>query len=546
MAGFRIEGNTSNNVAEVDASNNLKVVLASTSQSAVVGAAADGAAVTGNPVLIAGQDGTNAQSILTDTTGRQIIVGAAADGAAVAGNPVLIGGFDGTNAQSMSVDNTGAVFTRGSNAYGETFEVGANGRVRQSPENPLIQDNFTGSALNTNIWTSSTSTLTQAVANGVLTMNSGAATTANAYSIITSTLQPEYMADFGSYVQFRIISTPQTNFIQEFGRFNAATNAAPTDGFFFRISGTTMTVVMSFNGTETSFTAPSPVVAGTAYECQLEMFTDHIKWYVADSANNTFFTDSGTNTNANPLYLPATQMKAVRLSSDVHLPICARVYNGATPPGTAGQLTIGHASFIQRDVSLYTDLPTSMTCAGRGIYQGPAPASLIQTANWANSSNITAGTLSNTAAAYTTLGGRYQVNATAGATTDFVLFGFQVPTGFQAVITGITISLLTAGAAGGNPTFIEWGMAVGSSTVSLATTESPPTSWAPRRTALGFRSFLNAAPIGTMAPDISVQFLTPQVCDSGRFIQVIFKVASGAATAGQVYTGHVGFNGYWK
>jgi hypothetical protein len=33
------------------------------------GAAADGAAVTGNPVLIAGQDGTNAQSIKTDSTG---------------------------------------------------------------------------------------------------------------------------------------------------------------------------------------------------------------------------------------------------------------------------------------------------------------------------------------------------------------------------------------------------------------------------------------------------------------------------------------------
>lgn len=36
----------------------------------VVGKAADGAAVSGNPVLIAGQDGTNVQSIKTDTSGE--------------------------------------------------------------------------------------------------------------------------------------------------------------------------------------------------------------------------------------------------------------------------------------------------------------------------------------------------------------------------------------------------------------------------------------------------------------------------------------------
>lgn len=40
----------------------------------VVGKAADGAAVTGNPVLVGGQDGTNAQSLKTDTVGRLEVV----------------------------------------------------------------------------------------------------------------------------------------------------------------------------------------------------------------------------------------------------------------------------------------------------------------------------------------------------------------------------------------------------------------------------------------------------------------------------------------
>lgn len=84
----------------------------------IIGAAADGAAVTGNPVLIAGQDGTNVQSIFTDTTGRQVIVGAAADGGAVAGNPVLIAGSDGTNAETLLTDSSGRLNIVGAAADG--------------------------------------------------------------------------------------------------------------------------------------------------------------------------------------------------------------------------------------------------------------------------------------------------------------------------------------------------------------------------------------------------------------------------------------------
>jgi hypothetical protein len=55
------------------------------------GGAADGAAVSGNPTLIAGQDGTLAQSLKTDSTGRLEVIGGAADDAAIAGNPVPVG-----------------------------------------------------------------------------------------------------------------------------------------------------------------------------------------------------------------------------------------------------------------------------------------------------------------------------------------------------------------------------------------------------------------------------------------------------------------------
>lgn len=70
--------------------------------SSVTGAAADGAAVSGNPVLVAGQDGTNTQSILTDTSGRQVVVGAAIHDDPIAGAPVRLGGRARTSATTSA------------------------------------------------------------------------------------------------------------------------------------------------------------------------------------------------------------------------------------------------------------------------------------------------------------------------------------------------------------------------------------------------------------------------------------------------------------
>jgi hypothetical protein len=93
----------------------------------VQGAAADGAAVAGNPVLVGGQDGTNAQTLLVDTSGRQLVVGAAADGATAAGNPVQVGGVDGSgNAQALLVGTNGRVQTE---MYGSTNAAISSGAV---------------------------------------------------------------------------------------------------------------------------------------------------------------------------------------------------------------------------------------------------------------------------------------------------------------------------------------------------------------------------------------------------------------------------------
>jgi hypothetical protein len=72
--------------------------------------AADGTPGTTAPttaIQVAGTDGTNLRAILTDTLGRMEAVGAAANGAVVSGNPVYVAGFDGTYLQALYTDTKG-------------------------------------------------------------------------------------------------------------------------------------------------------------------------------------------------------------------------------------------------------------------------------------------------------------------------------------------------------------------------------------------------------------------------------------------------------
>jgi len=72
----------------------------------------DGGTSPTSAVAVAGQDGANAQVLHLSTAGDAIVVGAAAGGAAVSGNPVRIGGKDGSgNTQDILTDTSGQIET---------------------------------------------------------------------------------------------------------------------------------------------------------------------------------------------------------------------------------------------------------------------------------------------------------------------------------------------------------------------------------------------------------------------------------------------------
>lgn len=415
-------------------------------------------------------------------------------------------------------------------------EYGADGRTRTGQESVMMFDPIEGSTLNTNLWSSSSSGMTHAVASGVLTLNSGSDKVAGDYDILTSVMQPILLTEFPIYVTIGARVIAQQNSVIEFGLGFAAGSSAPIDGAFYRFVNGILYGVINYGGVETVQQIAILPQSDQFYLFEVTIMEGEVQFAAEQPL-------AGADLFAISIPIPKTQGTP---TTNAHQPIFMRVYN-ATTPATAAQLMIASVNVTQEDLSRSKPWSEALAGFGRGCYQGPSTASLTQTANHANSAAPSAATLSNTAAGYTTLGGKFSFAAPAGAETDYALFGFQVPAGFQFYCTGIEISSASLGAAVGlTPSVLEWAAAVNCSTVSLATAENPPTSWAPRRVPLGLQSFPTLAALGSVASDIIRQFIPPLVTDSGRFFHIIVRVPVGLATALQTIRGTVTVHGYFE
>lgn len=169
-----------------------------------------------------------------------------------------------------------------------------------------------------------------------------------------------------------------------------------------------------------------------------------------------------------------------------------------------------------------------------------------QTANHANSTSPTSATLSNTAAGYATLGGRFQFAAIAGATTDYALFAYAVPSTHRLNVKGVSISGVNTGAANATTaTVLDWGLGLNSTAVSLATTDSDPV-YGPRRIPVGTQSLLITAPIGTALQEIRRTFESGMIIQPSRYLHVILQVPVGTATSSQIIRGDVVIDGRFE
>lgn len=436
---------------------------------------------------------------------------------------------------NLPTTDSQAGYARILDSSGNAILTTENGALDTSTDTIILFEQVDGSALNTNVWNTSTDTMTIAQTGGYITLNSAAITTVNKYAILQSI---KSIAMYGFLplkvaINAKVSTLPEANAVIEVGIGTVATNAAPTDGVFFRWNASAeLRAIINNGGAEIQsalIDASTYAPVGDATLFEVVVVEDQAQFFIDDvlvaeipcAVGQSFPTNAG------------------------RLTVFARVYTGGSIPAIAPQVSIGQVIAVQQAMNQNRRWAETLAALGRGAHQSPI-TTFAQTANHANSTSPSSATLSNTAAGYTTLGGRWQFAAVAAAATDFALFAFQVPAGYQLFVSRVSISAAVTGLAVVTATILDWAVGVNSSAVSLATADSPPTSWAPRRIPLGLSAFQALVGIGTQAPDIVREFDTPLVVDGGRYFHIILQVPNGAATGSLIFRGDVTVNGYFE
>lgn len=426
-----------------------------------------------------------------------------------------------------------AGYTRILDSAGAQLLTTEDNYLNVSMDTMLFFEQVDGTAVNINTWDQRlTGAMTIDQTTGFIRLNASAITTVSTAAQISSIKQIPF---YGTKpvklsMNVKLNVAAQVNSTTEFGFGTVTGTATPTDGAFFRYTTTgTFVAVMNNNGTETtSANLTSPALNDSAlYE--IVVVEDLIQFLIDDVIVATITDPIG---NAYPF-------------NNGHQPIFFRTYTAGSAPAVAVVPQIGQVVCYQQDLNQNKLWKEVISAVGRGSYQSPVTA-FSQTANYANSAAPASATLSNTAAGYTTLGGQWQFAAVAGAETDYALFAFTVPAGFQLYVTGLSVSAMnTVVAVGTTATVLQWSVAVNSSAASLATADGAAT-WAPRRIALGLQSFPVAAAVGAATTDLVRAFDPPLTVDSGRTFHIILKVPVGTATATEIFRGTATVTGYFE
>lgn len=449
-----------------------------------------------------------ARASLYDAAGNIAMLADGAQPSAVSGLPMM--GLNERSALPVRVDRLGS--------------------LASAMHTPLLAESFEGTVTHPLRWLITATTMAAAQTTvGGLVFNSGSITTITTGYLLSSARRFLKTMRSSLHAKFRARLNHVNNSVMEIGFGDAATfNGAHTSGAYWQLTSSgVLQPVVTFNGVDQTGTDIRGLVNNASYYSFDVIVQDDRAVFVCQD------TATGLILSRQSIRLPLTGQ---RLLSATQMPLMARLYNTGSAPASAPQMILSDAYVLALDAFQDKAWPHVMSALSRSAVENPFTG--VQLAQWANSAEPASATLSNTAAGYTTLGGKFQFVAVAGAATDYALFGFTVPTPANLLITGVDIEAWNTGAAvATTPTLLTWGLAIGSTAVSLATATAT-------RVGLGAQDFPVAAAIGARAQRISKQFETPLTVGAGRFLHVILRMPVGTATASQVIAGMVNFEGY--
>ena len=401
-------------------------------------------------------------------------------------------------------------------------------------ETVLLHDAFEGTTRNLNQWIETATTMVSAQTTAVgLTLNSGNTTTTTTGVLESSHRQFPVGAGMGLLGLWHLRALGATNCFEEWGFSDqaSATTAGHTNGAFFRRDGGgTLQPVLAFAGVETqgSSMAGFDTTHYNTYAIHLEdmratfQVISHLGVLLASQVMEIGAAGAG-----------AGVVTQARMFSVTHISAFARVLNvGAA--GTAPQIIINQATVAMLDY--WSQRPHAVQQSGLGLNSLTSPTAYTQLANWTNSAAPTTRTLSNTAAAETTLGGLLRVNSIAGGTTDLIMFGWQNPSPYTFYCDSIYIPvpLNEVAAVATTATILFYFAAFNSSAVSLATAAP----YTPMRIALpGIHTAAVALAANALFSGnaIQVTFPTPFAVQPGRFLHIGCRELVGTATATETY-----------
>ena len=442
------------------------------------------------------------------------------------------------------------------------LEISDDYRVRVGQDQTLFNLSFEGTNIATGHIQQNTTTYTVAQANGFLVLNSSTTFAASSVAAVRSYRMFPLWGTYPIYAEMwlREANDNATFAISEWGLFHLATTTsivAPTDGVFFRrLAGGQLRAVANNNGVETEVIIDTTNVpprddVGVYTPSEVSHYLIAIHNDIARFWINDVLVAS----------IPCPSNTAA-LASTSQAPLHFRTYVPAgNAASTAKKIEIAWMNVSSGDQNMNKPWGHAMAGSGQNAYQvqpGSASLTLPILSNYVVSAAPAAMTLSNTttaAATYASLGGQYQftVPATA-AETDFIMFGWQNPTGSATLpgktlyITGIRIGeAVVTTVLSAHYHYLQWGIAAGSTALTLATVSDTATTMAYRRITLGGQGFLASAALGTTAPGFQVNLESaPLICPAGNYVSVIMRDISNAATATGAIRGNVTIIGYFE
>ena len=477
MAGFRIEGNTSGNVVEVNSSNEMKVVLSNVP--ANIGGVRNFAEVDAGDIL---------------------------------GVPTL-----------------------------KSAEITPDYRMRVGTDSLLFNDTFNGTTQNTSLWKYTNSTMTIGMSSGFVNLNTaGTAAASGSYSYLQTWRHFPLVgnAPISTYFTFMTDRYPVANEVIQAG-FGIPTGAAEcVDGIWFELTSDGLKGCQRYNsGTVQKVTLmlAASLTLNNVYNIAIDITDGVIQWWIDDilygiqetpaaqqqpflMTSLPFFMqkyNSGT-VGSSPNIIPKFGEVAIYLANVASNKTWAEQM---VTTGLSNQYINGSASTVTTPAIQWsnTALPTAAAGTNTTAALGAFLGGIFQLNTLATSAtDVIISSYLNPAGS---------VNITPRT----------------MVITGIRVDCINAGAAvATTPTTFAVALAWGGTALTLAQVETAntwtgPTVKARRVQPIGVMTFPIGAAIGAISNTIDFSFASPIVVNPAEYVQVIVKPIIATATASEVY-----------